>query len=73
MSRAADRGRLTRALAKLEPRTREVFLMSAAERLSYDEIAARLGITTGAVERHVADALVELDRRMTRRWWQFWR
>ncbi|WP_129791523.1 sigma factor-like helix-turn-helix DNA-binding protein [Sphingosinicella sp. CPCC 101087] len=73
MSRGADCRRLVRALAELEPRTREIFLMNAADGLSYAEIAARLDITTDDVERHVADALIELDRRMERRWWHLWR
>ncbi|WP_129793896.1 sigma-70 family RNA polymerase sigma factor [Sphingosinicella sp. CPCC 101087] len=68
--------RLEQALAGLDERTREVFLMSSRDRLSYAEIAARLNISAEAVERHMADALHELDKRLTqteRPSWRFWR
>lgn len=67
--------RLRRALAKLDPRTREAFLLHRTEGLSYDEIGERLGISPEAVERHVADALYRLAVRMERYerpWWRFW-
>ena len=67
--------RLRRALAKLDPRTRELFLLHRTEGLSYGEIAERLGIPHEAVERHVADALYRLAVRMERYerpWWRFW-
>ncbi len=69
---ARDARRLRRAFAKLEPRTREVFHLHRVEGLSCREIAARLGITAEAVERHVADALYELATRIDRPWWKFW-
>jgi RNA polymerase sigma-70 factor (ECF subfamily) len=69
---ARDARRLRRAFAKPEPQTREAFLLHRVEGLSYREIAARLGITAEAVERHVADALYELARRIDRPWWKFW-
>ncbi|WP_129791753.1 sigma-70 family RNA polymerase sigma factor [Sphingosinicella sp. CPCC 101087] len=71
-----DLRRLERALAMLDERTRNVFMMSAAEGLSYAEIAERLGISPESVERHLADALHALIRRMERwerPWWRFWR
>jgi RNA polymerase sigma factor (sigma-70 family) len=55
----AARERLTRVMAALEslgPRTREVFLMHRLDGLKYREIAARLGITVSAVEKHIAKA-----------------
>jgi RNA polymerase sigma factor (sigma-70 family) len=67
--------RLRRALTKLDPRTREVFLLHRSEGLSYGEIAQRLGISAVAVERHIAHALFDLARRMERYerpWWRFW-
>lgn len=64
--------RLRRAFAKLPPVTREVFRLHRVEGLTYAEIAARLGITAEAVERHVADALYELARRVDLPWWKFW-
>jgi RNA polymerase sigma-70 factor (ECF subfamily) len=74
MSAEVDRlCRLEQALAELDSRSRQAFLMSAAEGLPYAQIAERLGISTADVERLLADAFYELDRRMerTRRrsWW----
>jgi RNA polymerase sigma-70 factor (ECF subfamily) len=59
----AARERLERVkagLAELSPRTREIFLMHRIEGLKYREIAARLGITVSAVEKHVARAALFL-------------
>ena len=67
--------RLERAALKLRPIQLEVLRLSAQERLPSDEIAARLGITAKAAQRHLANALYLLDRRMERRkrpWWRFW-
>ena len=64
--------RLRRAFVKLPAVTREVFRLHWIEGLTYAEIAARLGLTAEAVERHVADALYELARRVDRHWWKFW-
>ena len=64
--------RLPRAFAKLPPVTREVFRLHRVEGLTYAAIAARLGLTAEVVERHVADALYELERRVDRPWWKFW-
>ena len=77
MSAEADRlRRLRQALSELDLRTRQAFLMSAVEGLPYADIAERLGLSTAAVERLLADALYELDRRIEgrrRRWWRFGR
>ena len=59
----AARTRLERVkagLAQLSPRTREIFLMHRVEGLKYREIAAELGITVSAVEKHVAKAALFL-------------
>ncbi len=67
--------RMRRALARLRPIQHEIFLMSAADGLSYREIGERLGISVAMVERHLADALFNLDRlveRGARPWWRFW-
>lgn len=61
--------------AVLAPMEREVLLLAARERLSNDEIAARLGITVGEAEHLLADALCVLDRafdRQERPWRRFW-
>jgi RNA polymerase sigma-70 factor (ECF subfamily) len=57
------RQRLERAnagLMRLSPRTREVFLLHRVDGLKHREIAARLGISTSAVEKHVAKAALHL-------------
>ncbi len=61
----AARARLTRAklgLEQLPPRTREIFLMHRLDELKYHEIATRLGISTSAVEKHIARASLFLTR-----------
>lgn len=47
-------------LAALSPRTREVFLMHRVDGLKYREIAAQLGISQSAVEKHIAKAVLSL-------------
>ena len=67
--------RLEKAASSLRPIEREALVLSARERLSNDEIAARLGITAQAAERLLARALCRLDRaleRQERPWWRFW-
>lgn len=59
----AARARLERVkegLAKLTPRTREVFLMHRIEEMKYREIAEVLGISQSAVEKHIARAALFL-------------
>jgi RNA polymerase sigma factor (sigma-70 family) len=67
--------RLEKAASRLRPIEREVLVLSARERLSNAEIAARLGIAPESVERLLANALCTLDRaleRQERPWWKFW-
>ena len=67
--------RLEKAASGLRPIEREVLVLSARERLSTDEIAARLGIAPEAAERLLVTALCRLDRaleRPERPWWRFW-
>ena len=67
--------RLEEAVSRLRPIEREVLLLSARERLSNEEVAARLGIEPAAAERFLAKALRKLDRaieRQERPWWRFW-
>lgn len=59
----AQRVRLERVrqlIGKMSPRTREVFLLHRLEGLKYREVAARLGISQSAVEKHVARAVAFL-------------
>lgn len=49
-----DLRRVSRALDRLPPRCREVVWMRKVEGLSQKQVAARLGISAGTVEKHVA-------------------
>jgi len=66
---------LENAVSTLRPIEREVLVLSARERLSNREIAARLGITPQTAEHLLAKALRKFDRaleRQERPWWRFW-
>lgn len=52
--------RVREGLARLSPRTREIFLMHRIEGLRYREIAHSLGISQSAVEKHIAKAALFL-------------
>lgn len=52
--------RYEKALAMLAPRTREVFLMHRIDELTYQEIAAVVGLTVAGVEYHMSRALAHL-------------
>jgi RNA polymerase sigma-70 factor (ECF subfamily) len=59
----AARQRLTAilaALAQLSPQTQRVFRMHKLEGLSHSEVAAALGISRSAVEKHMIAALRRL-------------
>ncbi|WP_245889914.1 RNA polymerase sigma factor [Fulvimonas soli] len=55
---------LQRALLGLPPRCREVYLLNRIEGMSYTQIAAHLGISVKAVEKHVGKALKLLRERL---------
>lgn len=54
--------RVKEGLAQLPPRTREIFLMYRLEELRCREIAARIGISESAVEKHIAKAMYFLTK-----------
>lgn len=57
--------RLRRALEvidRMPPKRRQVFLLHRFDELGYAEIARRLGISTKMVEKHMAQAMIQLDR-----------
>jgi RNA polymerase sigma factor (sigma-70 family) len=52
--------RMKETLDQVSRRTREVFFMHRLQGLSHAEIARHLGVTTSAVEKHIASALTIL-------------
>jgi RNA polymerase sigma-70 factor (ECF subfamily) len=52
--------RLRQALARLRPEEQEVFLLRQNGELTYEEIAAQLGIPTGTVKTRMRGALAHL-------------
>lgn len=48
--------RMWRRLGQLSPRTREIFLLHRLQGLSYAQIAATIGISVSAIEKHIARA-----------------
>lgn len=54
---------IERALLELPERTRVIFALSRYEEFTYDEIAASLGVSISAVEKHMMRALAHLARR----------
>lgn len=55
--------RTTALLLELPERTRVIFLLRRLEGLRYQDIAARLGISVSAVEKHVQRAVTHLIHR----------
>jgi RNA polymerase sigma-70 factor (ECF subfamily) len=55
---------LTEALTELSPQTQRVFRMHKFEGLSHPEVAAALGISRSAVEKHMMAALKHLLARL---------
>ena len=54
--------RVNAALASLDERRRQVFLLRRLDGLNYTEIAEVLGISRPAVANHLAKAVAEIDR-----------
>ncbi len=52
--------RVREGMAKLPPRSQEIFMMHRLEGLKYREIAERIGISQSAVEKHIARATLFL-------------
>jgi RNA polymerase sigma factor (sigma-70 family) len=56
--------RVLRAVAALPPRRREAFILNKFEGLSYDQIAARQGVSRNTVISQIVGALADLHRRL---------
>jgi RNA polymerase sigma-70 factor (ECF subfamily) len=64
-----------RAVRRMNPMEREIFLAMRFENATYEELAARLGIGVADVEVHFASSIVLLVQAMRdeeRPWWKFW-
>jgi len=55
---------LQEAIEALPPKRRAVFIMSRIHNLSYREISQRVGISEGAVEKHVWRSLVQISQQL---------
>ena len=55
-----------RLLAELGPRTHDIYVLFRLDRMKQKEIAARLGISVSAVEKHITRAAAHLARRLGR-------
>jgi RNA polymerase sigma-70 factor (ECF subfamily) len=58
--------RLERAIAKLKPRTREIFLAHRIHGCTYAEIAERTGLSVKGVEKQMSKAIAKIDRLLDR-------
>jgi len=57
---SAEIARLRAAVAAMPEPRRSVYLLCARDGLDYDAVAGLLGMTVREVERHLAEALVDL-------------
>ncbi len=58
--------RLERAVARLHPRRRRIFLLHRLEHLTYAEIAEEVGMSVKGVKKQMAKALAQLRRETDR-------
>lgn len=58
--------RLERAVARLKPKTRDIFLLHRVDGLSYAEIAERMGLSVKGVEKQMAKAIANISRLLDR-------
>lgn len=58
--------RLEKAMERLKPRTREIFLAHRLEGLTYSEIAERTGLSVKGVEKQMSKAIAKIDRLLDR-------
>lgn len=54
--------RIKEALFELNPTTRKIFILSRFEQMTYPEIASALDISTRTVERHMSNAIRQLQK-----------
>ncbi len=67
--------RLEGIMRRMPRLTREIFMAHRLDDMPYEEIARRTGLSARQVERHIARAILHLDRGLhgpQRPWWRFW-
>ena len=67
--------RLEAIMRRMPRLTREIFMAHRLDDMPYEEIARRTGLTVRQVERHIARAILHLDRGLhgpQRPWWKWW-
>ncbi|MBR1633141.1 MAG: RNA polymerase sigma-70 factor [Bacteroidales bacterium] len=60
IDRSAIEARLWTAIERMPEKRRQIFLMAKRDGMSYDEIAAELGISANTVRNHVENAFTSL-------------
>ncbi|MEG3146829.1 hypothetical protein U1839_19425 [Sphingomonas sp. RT2P30] len=72
---AAELARLAQAVDSLPLKLRAVWLLGTVDRLDYERIGFRLGLSVAEVERCTARAILRIDRRLCGRrdWLGRWR
>ncbi len=58
--------RLEAIMARLKPRTREIFLAHRLDGYSYGEIATMTGLSVKAIEKHMSKAIAHVSRHLKR-------
>lgn len=58
--------RLEQAIARLKPRTREIFLAHRIHGFTYAQIAERTGLSVKGVEKQMSKAIAKIDRLLDR-------
>ena len=58
--------RVEAAIARLSPKTRDIFVAHRIEGMSYAQIAEEAGISVRTVEWHITNAIAKLDRMLDR-------
>ena len=67
--------RMEAVVRRMPRRTREIFLAHRVHDMPYEEIARRTGLTVRQIERHIARAILAIDRSLNgrpSRWWERW-